>query len=418
MRRALVFLFVTSLIFAVTGPVAAGPPESEPVTILAPAELGFAHDELVFELAANPAMPEVAIESYGDTAELLDRLTGDDPPDLIITQQPGAIHEVAEFLVGLDEFVNPRSLVRDYGAYLIDAATVDGIVYGAPILVDLKSLVWYRPDAFAANGYSVPQSFDELVALSDTMVANGQVPWTNYIESGAATGWMGTDWIEDLLLSAEGPEVYDQWVEHTVLFTDPRVEAAFTRYQQMVDTPGYVFDRANMLNIFFAFNAVPLGDGDVMMHKQASFFGAFIGDFGYDIADFATFRFPSVNPEFADTVMGGGSYIAAATDSHDVRALVRFITSHRFGRAVIADASGWVLPNLRFDTDRYADDLTRSWAVDANAAIAAGQFRFDASDLMPPEVGSGTFFTGIVDLVAGIKTIPEVLIDIDASWPS
>jgi alpha-glucoside transport system substrate-binding protein len=80
------------------------------------------------------------------------------------------------------------------------------------------------------------------------MVADGEFPWCNYIESGFATGWVGTDWIEDLVLGADGPAVYDDWVDHTVLFTDVRIETAFERYQQMNDTPGYVFHRANMLS--------------------------------------------------------------------------------------------------------------------------------------------------------------------------
>jgi alpha-glucoside transport system substrate-binding protein len=96
--------------------------------------------------------------------------------------------------------------------------TVDGVVLGAPIKVNLKSLVWFQPNVFAANGYEIPETFAELVALSDEMVADGEFPWCNYIEPGFATGWVGTDWIVDLVLRADGPAVYDDWVDHTVLF--------------------------------------------------------------------------------------------------------------------------------------------------------------------------------------------------------
>ncbi len=37
---------------------------------------------------------------------------------------------------------------------------------------------------------------------------------------GVATGWPGTDWIEDLVLRNAGPDVYDQWVKNEIPFTD------------------------------------------------------------------------------------------------------------------------------------------------------------------------------------------------------
>ncbi len=51
------------------------------------------------------------------------------------------------------------------------------------------------------------------------------------------------------------------------------------------------------------------------------------------------------------------------------------------------------------------------------AGIAADLFRFDASDLMPPEVGAGSFWATMADLVAGVVTVPDALIYIDSTWP-
>ena len=44
--------------------------------------------------------------------------------------------------------------------------------------------------------------------------------------------------------------------------------------------------------------------------------------------------------------------------------------------------------------------------------------RFDASDQMPGDVGSGTFWTEGVSLVNGDETVEEAAANIDASWPS
>jgi alpha-glucoside transport system substrate-binding protein len=418
MRRFLVVLFAAALLVGLAVPAVSAAPIPETVTVAGPFAIGSPEAEaLEAELAAftTENRVEVVFEEYfGDPVDLA---TGPEPPDLVITPQPATLFEAAPYVVDLGEFVNERSLRRDFGDYLIDLASLDGVVLGAPIKVDLKSLVWYKPEMFAANGYAIPQTFTELVALSDQMVANGQNPWCNYIGSGFATGWIGTDWVEDLLLSTDGPDVYDQWIDHTVVFQDPRVEEAFERFEQMIG-PGYVYDRGNMTSIDFVFNVLPLGAGDCLMHKQASFFAAFIPAFGFDLADFATFKFPAVNSEFDDSVFGGGVYVAALNERPEVRQLVRFMASRQFGREALADVGGWLLPNVRFDLNRYGDDLTRSFAEVVQAAIMAGQYRFDASDLMPPVVGSGEFWFGMRDLVDGVRTIPQVLADIDAAWPS
>ena len=84
---------------------------------------------------------------------------------------------------------------------------VDGVQYGVPVKADLKSLVWYQPARFAANGYEVPETFDEFTALVDQIAADGNRPLCVGIESGQATGWPFTDWVEDMVLRQHGAEV-------------------------------------------------------------------------------------------------------------------------------------------------------------------------------------------------------------------
>ena len=103
--------------------------------------------------------------------------------------------------------------------------TVDGEVKALPWRANVKSTVWYSPAAFEEGGYEVPETLEELTALSDQIVADGGTPWCAGIESGVATGWPITDWFEDFMLRINGPEVYDQWVNHEIPFNDPKVKA-------------------------------------------------------------------------------------------------------------------------------------------------------------------------------------------------
>ena len=423
MRRVLVVVAVLATMFAVVTPANAGHrPFGAPGGPVVIAGTWGPDDPqaqaLVAELEEYGRLWRLSVEyrSIGG-ADIGELITGPDAPDILIVPQPGVVNDLGDDLVDLNRYLSPWTLRSQFGDYLIDIASTNGTVNGLPIDVNLKTLVWYDPDRFAAEGYDVPETFDELVALSDMMVADGNTPWCNYIGSGFATGWVGTDWVEDLVLGAEGSAVYDGWVDHSVLFVDPRIETAFDRYQQMIDTPGYVFDRGNMADVPFFANALILGDGDCLMHRQASFFEFFLDGAGYDVEEFDTFKFPSVDPALGEATVGAGHYAAAVTDSRNVRRIMQYMASPWFGSRALAESGLWIMPNTRFNTARYTNDLTQGWAETIQAAIKADQFRFDASDLMPPEVGTDSFWAGITDLVLGVRTVPEVLVDIDASWP-
>jgi len=81
-------------------------------------------------------------------------------------------------------------------------------------------------------------------------------------------------------------------------------------------------------------------------------------------------------------------------------------------------ATSRISPNVNVGADCYANDLLADASEVLTGAIAEGTGRFDASDLMPPAVGSGSFWTGMVEYVqSGPDALPGVLEEIEASWP-
>ena len=106
-------------------------------------------------------------------------------------------------------------------------SNVDGTQYGVPFKSDLKSLVWYVPSVWEEKGYAVPETLTEFKALVDEMIANGDTPLCVGIESGPATGWPFTDWVEELILREQGIDYYNQWVAHEVPFNDQPVVDTF-----------------------------------------------------------------------------------------------------------------------------------------------------------------------------------------------
>ena len=358
---------------------------------------------------------EVIYETYGFDQVFYDLASEGNLPDMALLANPNVIKDLTTqgHIVSLLEWFSESYLQGQYHQDLLNMLTVDSTMSGFWYLANIKDLVWYKPVPFAAAGYVIPQTFDELVALSDTMVANGDTPWCMYMESGFATGWMATDWIEHLVLRADGPTVYDDWISHDVLFVDPRIELAFTRFKAILDTPGYVFDRANVSNTYFYFNVVPLGDGNCLLHVQGDFFRLFIDDFGFNQDDFDVFHFPPIDQVSENPIHMGGLVFTAFHDRPEVQALAAFLTTGESVRPLIE--AGYIAPHKDASMDWYPSTLDRNIAEIFHSGDV---YRQDASDLMPPEVGAGSFWTGMRDLIDGVSTIPEVLMDIDASWPS
>jgi alpha-glucoside transport system substrate-binding protein len=75
---------------------------------------------------------------------------------------------------------------------------------------------------------------------------------------------------------------------------------------------------------------------------------------------------------------------------------------------------GALAAHLTATPDMYGVELERGIAELVGEATS---FRFDASDLMPAQVGSGSFWTGMTDYVSGTADLDTVLAEIDESWP-
>jgi alpha-glucoside transport system substrate-binding protein len=112
-----------------------------------------------------------------------------------------------------------------------------------------------------------------------------------------------------------------------------------------------------------------------------------------------------------------GEFIGAFNDAPEVQAFQTYLSSADWANAKAAatPAGGWVSANSGLDPELLATDFDRlSAEILADPATVA---RFDASDLMPSEVGTGSFWAGMTEWFASDLSSQEVTDDIEASWP-
>jgi alpha-glucoside transport system substrate-binding protein len=283
--------------------------------------------------------------------------------------------------------------------------------------MSIKGLIWFVPENFEAAGYEIPVTWDELIALSDLIVADGGTPWCFAEESGPASGWPGTDWVEDILLHEHGPQVYDGWVRGDVTFSDPRVRDAFERLGELFFTSGYVHGgAATAIDTSFAdAPAALLGNPPgCWLYHQASFLPNFIAD-PSEVERISAFPTPSIDDAYANGLLMAADFAVVYTDRPEVRALMRWLASPDFGTAMVARLPGYFPSNRRFSTDVYDNDWRETIAAIRSRSVESDLVRFDASDLMPEGIGAGPFWDAMIQyFLEGPDSLDTILADLDA----
>jgi alpha-glucoside transport system substrate-binding protein len=373
---------------------------------------------------------DIAYEGITDYETVLGvRVDGDDAPDIAQIAQPGKIREFQADgkLVNLSEFIDVATFEEQFPSF-VDLASIDGDIYGIPYKADLKSIVWYPNAAFEEAGYTIPETWDDLLALTDQIRSDGGTPWCLSMEHGDATGWVGTDWVEDVLLRTAGADVYDQWVAHEIPFNDPAVLNAFDLIAEIWFTEGNVYGGSTSINnLYVGDSQDPMfdeGGPGCWLHKQAAWIYTFWP--GYDAkttpptvelepgVDSSFFYFPPIDEAQGSPVLGAGDHFMMFNDRDEVRAVIEFLMTPEAAEAWIATGS-FVSPNLAVPEDWYTQYPSSGLA---EIIRTADVLRFDGSDLMPAEVGQRTFWDGMVDWVAADGTnTEEVLQAIEDSWP-
>jgi alpha-glucoside transport system substrate-binding protein len=360
-----------------------------------------------FEAATGAEVSYSGSDSFEQ--DIVIALQAGTPPNIAIFPQPGLVTDLAArgALSPLDaeteQWVRENYAAGDSWA---DMATHPdesgepqfyGIFYGK----DVKSLVWYAPEAFDEAGYEIPETLEELKALTEAIVEDGGTPWCIGLGAGAGTGWPATDWVEDMMLRTQPTEVYDAWVTNELPFDSPEVIAAIEEFGWFSRNDAFVAGGANAVATI-DFRDSPAGlfsfPPACYMHKQASFIPNFFPEAVEMGTDVDFFYFPAyAEKDLGTPVLGSGAMWGITSDSPAARAFMEFLKLPLAHEVFMAQGQ-WHTAYTAVNTDAYANDTQRALG---EILTSATTFRFDGSDLMPGEIGTSAFWTAMVDYQTG-----------------
>ncbi len=348
---------------------------------------------------------------YKSTKDLSGRLwkgvaTGD-LPDVAGLPGPGEMKEFARAgaLVDLNEVIDVARYKRETAPAFIQLGTVDDRLSGVFIKSTVKGLFWFNPHMYTLG---VPTSWDDLIRKTGIATRGITKPWCLGLESGEASGWPATDWIEDILLRQSGADAYDDWVNGALSWNSPEVQRAFETFGEII-AAGVHGGKEAALATNFGDAGTPLFSdppGCLFLH-QASFMTSFFrGNSGARDGEYDFFPFPAFEPAAPTSLIAAGDLVGMFNDTPQARALMSYLVSAE-AQSLLVAAGGGLSPNA--GVTNYPDDITRR---EADLLQTAKVVRFDASDMMSDAVNEA-FWQATISYVRDPSRLAEILATVD-----
>jgi alpha-glucoside transport system substrate-binding protein len=326
-------------------------------------------------------------------------------PDLAGLPGPGQMAEWADSLVDLSGVLDVATYESETAAPLVELGKVNGKQVGVFIKTAVKGLIWYSPKTLDLSA-GTPATWDALQTVISDNKAKAQNAWCVGVESGAASGWPGTDWIEDIVLRQAGPDVYNQWWQGTVKWTDPSIKSAWETFGNVVANAYGGGTGVNATNFEVAGDPMFASPPGCLFHHQASFITG-LGKFKTATAgtDYDFFPFPDINTQYTGALEGAGDLFGMFHDTPAAKSLM--VPRHGAAQDIWVDRRAL---SANKNATSYPDEISKR---SAEMLQNAKTFVFDASDLMPSAMNSA-FWSAIVKYVGNPDQLDSILADLDS----
>jgi len=364
----------------------------------------------------------INVESTRDLPTVLNtRVRANNPPD--VTGAPGTsqYQTLASQgkIVALDKFLDMNQFRQNYAQTWIDYASFNGHLYCVLPKANSKGTIWYNPKQAQAIGATIPQTWNDLIALSDKIAGSGKYPWSMGVSSGAASGWPACDWIDQIYLSLNGPDMVDMWVNHKIPWTHPTIKQAFQYFGQIVQGKHYINGAPTSIL------ATGFQDASYLPYDSPpKAYLYYLGDFaaGFISAQFPSlqagtdynfFPFPTINPTYAGAVTGGADRIFAMKDNDAIRAYMQFLSTAE-AQSIWVKQGGASSVNKAIDPSIYPNDVQRNAAKQLSTAT---YFRASPDDQMPTAMETA-FWQGSVAYIQNPGQLDSILSSLESTASS
>ena len=343
--------------------------------------------------------------------------------DIAIIPNPQGVVNLGQrgLAVPINEFLDNEFITTNFSQHLIDITTskVDNHNYGAWFRVIPNSLIWYDTTKYKNLGSPVFNSYEEMVEFTQLNSEKDKPLWCMDIESGASTGWIATNWLEDTLLHKYGPILYDEWFLQEKFSSSPEVTLSILDIGKLIFIEDAVYGgHKRMVRKEFRNNYRNLLDEDISCTFSwsghfASYYFPEDAEYG---SDYDFFKFPSL--EYKNAMVGIGDVVIGLNSSTNTANVIQQLVSTDFGGTWLAkNDSQYISANMNASTDLLINPMTIKETELIKTALRENLFRYDASELMERRIGSDSLWYALMKYIE-LKSlyIDEVTEELDASY--
>jgi raffinose/stachyose/melibiose transport system substrate-binding protein len=221
----------------------------------------------------NAAHADVRVEavmqanSYDATRTAL---AGGSGPDIVSSPGPSEGIQLAKagLLLPLDSYAEQYGWAEKLAPWALSLGSVDGQVYSLPSEVETLVL-YYNKTLFEENGWQVPTTLDELMALSTAIDEAGIIPFAH---SNAEFRRANEFYVDAVMNHGPGPQKFYEALTGTAQWTDPEFVTAIDLLNQMQQNGWYMGGLENYYTASYDEMNATFGDGDAAMRIDGTWF--------------------------------------------------------------------------------------------------------------------------------------------------
>ena len=343
--------------------------------------------------------------------------------DLVLLPNPQGAVNLGQrgITVPIENIFEEVFLKENFSEHLLSITTSkrDNLNYGAWFRVIPNSLVWYGVSKYEALGSPEFSNYEEMVNFTEENSSKDEPLWCLDIESGASTGWIATNWLEDTILHKYGPEVYDAWSQQDKLSSSEEVTLSILDIGKLIFIEDAVYGgHKRMVRKEFRNNYRNLLDDDIACTFSwsghfASYYFPDTTEYGRDY-DF--FKLPSQN--YKNAMVGIGDVLAALNHNSNTINTAKLLLSVDFGEIWLGkDDSQYISANMNSRIVSIKNPMLIKETNLIKASFKQNLFRYDASELMERRIGSDSLWYALTKYIE-LKSlyINEVTEELDSTY--
>ncbi len=346
---------------------------------------------------------KIKYETYSDIETYLIENNNSDV-DIAIIPNPQGVTNLGEreIILSMDQIVSKETMDSYYSKHLqeITTSNISNKNYGAFFRLFPNSLIWYSVEKYKEIGSPKFKSYNELLEFTSNYSKENKDLWCLDIESGASTGWIATNWLEDIILNNYGVEIYDQWSNQEILSSEKPILNFLLRKEFRNNYKNLLNEEVSCVFSWGGHYAT------LYMPEDKQF-----------KTDYDFFKFPSP----LNSIVGIGDVLTVLNYDEDTKLVFDKLIDESFGKTWMSHKDSSYIPANIKNINYIANPITSKERDLIIKSLKDNSFRYDASELMERKIGADALWVALENYIdigreRAYREIEDITEELDSNF--